>query len=169
MAAVAGDVGGFGFAFAIGAAVVAAGLGLTLTTRVCTFLLVHKAPPLSWIAADEIHFTFVKVGAHSCRWLRKEDLRLLGVESIITGGLTVVVYALVLVSIYRVFQIGTDVTEMKELLKDIKNNTAPSSQPMSATVASRPESPEALVRAVHSASYEQIDDAIADTVAQKPA
>ena len=67
----------------------------------------------------------LKSGGVTCRWLRKEDLRLLGIESIITGGLTVIVYALVLVSIYRVFQIGTDVGEMKELLKDIKNNTAP--------------------------------------------
>lgn len=92
---------------------------------------------------------------------------MLGIESIITGGLTVIIYALVLVSIYRVFQIGADVGEMKELLKDIKNNTAPAILPM-ASVASRPESPEALVRAVHSASYEQIDDAIADTVSQKP-
>jgi len=111
----------------------------------------------------------VKVGPPSCRWLRKEDLRLLGIESIITGGLTVVVYALLLVSIYRVFQIGADVGEMKELLKDIKNNMASSAFPTATTVASRPESPEALVRAVHSASYQQIDEAIADTVEQKRA
>jgi hypothetical protein len=93
---------------------------------------------------------------------------LLAIESIITGGLTVVLYALVLVSIYRVYQIGADVGEMKELLKDIKNNTASAKLPAS-TVASRPESPEALVRAVHSASYQQLDDAIADPVEQKPA
>jgi hypothetical protein len=111
----------------------------------------------------------VKVGPPSCRWFRKEDLRLLGIESIITGGLTVVVYALLLVSIYRVFQIGADVGEMKELLKDIKNNMASSGLPTATTVASRPESPEALVRAVHSASYQQIDEVIADTVEQKRA
>jgi hypothetical protein len=96
-------------------------------------------------------------------------LRLLGIESIITGGLTVVIYALVVVSIYRVFQIGSDVGEMKELLKDIKNNTASSALPAGSTVASRPESAEALVRAVHAASYQQIDEAIADTVDHKPA
>jgi uncharacterized membrane protein (UPF0136 family) len=42
MAAIAGDVVGLGFAFAPGAAIVVAGLGLALATRVCTFLLVHK-------------------------------------------------------------------------------------------------------------------------------
>ncbi len=121
------------------------------------------------MAATGIHFAFVKVAPRPCRWLGKEDLRLLAFESIITGGLTVIIYALVLVSIYRVFQIGTDVGEMKELLKDIKNNTAAAGLPAAATVASRPESPEALVRAVHAASYEQIDDAIAETVSHKPA
>ena len=94
---------------------------------------------------------------------------MLGFESIITGALTVIVYALVLVSIYRVFQLGTEVGEIKELLKDIKNNTAPAGVPMGLTASSLPESPEALVRAVHASSYSQIDDAIADPVSQRQA
>src|SRR5580704_9490250 len=49
VSATAGDVGGLGFPFAIGAAVTAAGLGLTLATRMCTFLLVHKRlRPVGW-------------------------------------------------------------------------------------------------------------------------
>jgi hypothetical protein len=121
------------------------------------------------MAADAIHFTFVKVGPQTSRWLRKEDLHLLGFESIITGGLTVIVYALVLVSIYRVFQLGTEIGEIKELLKDIKNNTAPATSPTGLTAVSHPESAEALVRAVHASLYSQIDDAIADPVSRQQA
>lgn len=94
---------------------------------------------------------------------------MLGFESIISGGLTVVVYALILVSIYRVFQIGTEVGEIKELLKDIKNNTAGAEAHTAPAASSRPESPEALVRAVHAASYEQIDAAIAQPAPQERA
>jgi hypothetical protein len=98
-------------------------------------------------------------------------LRLLGFESILTGGLTVIVYTLILVSIYRVFQIGTDVGEIKELLKEIKRNTAPvESQRAAATMGSHaPESAEALVRAVHSASYQEIVDSVVETSGNKPA
>jgi hypothetical protein len=82
-----------------------------------------------------------------------------GFESFIGGGLTVIVYTLILVSIYRVFQIGTEVSEIKELLKDIKRNTASGESQRSLThVSSPPESAEALVRAVHAASYQEIVD-----------
>ena len=94
---------------------------------------------------------------------------MIGFESIITGGLTVIVYTLVVVAIYRVFQIGTDVGEMKQLLKDIRRNTAPAESQGALTTVSRPDSPEALVRAVHAASYQELDDTIAEPAAQKPA
>jgi hypothetical protein len=94
---------------------------------------------------------------------------LAGIESIISGGLMVIVYTLILVAIYRVFQIGADVGEIKGLLKDIKRNTDPAESQTALRAVSRPESPEALVRAVHAASYQDLDAAIADTAPQKPA
>ena len=88
---------------------------------------------------------------------------MLGFESIIGGGLTVIVYTLILVSIYRVFQIGTDVGEIKELLKDIKRSAASGESQQPTTEVSRPpESAEALVRAVHAASYQEIVDSVGE-------
>jgi hypothetical protein len=122
------------------------------------------------MAAQRIHFTFVKVATGCNRSSRRGNLRLSGFESIIGGGLTVIVYTLILVSIYRVFQIGADVGEIKELLKDIKRNTA-SAEPRKAMaeVSRPPESAEALVRAVHAASYEEIVDSAVEPAGKKPA
>jgi hypothetical protein len=56
MATIAGDVDGLGFTFAVSAAILAAGLGLALTARMCTFLLIHKrlhevgSPPKGFIS-----------------------------------------------------------------------------------------------------------------------
>jgi len=83
---------------------------------------------------------------------------LLSFEAILTTGLTVVIYTVILVAIYRVFQIGADVSEMKQLLKDIRRNTSRDNQAVAVTPA--PESAEALVRAVHAASYEDLDETI---------
>ena len=92
-----------------------------------------------------------------------------GFESIISGGLMVIVYTLVLVAIYRVFQIGADVSEIKQLLKKIERNTAAAASPDTLTVGSQADSPEALVRAIHAASYQDLDATIAETSPRKPA
>jgi len=116
-----------------------------------------------------IYFTFVKVAKRVRRYSGKEDLRLVGFESIITGGLTVIVYTLIVIAVYRVFQIGTDVGEMKQLLKDIRRNTAPADSQGALTTVTRPDSAEALVRAIHAASYQELDDTIAEPATHKPA
>jgi hypothetical protein len=91
---------------------------------------------------------------------------LAGFASIISGALMVIVYTLILVSIYRIFQIGADVGEMKQLLKDIKQNTSRTAVAPAAVapppLAAPPSSAEALVRAVHAASYEEIVNSIPD-------
>ena len=91
-----------------------------------------------------------------------------GFGTIVGGGLTLIFYAVILALAYRIFQMASDVTEIKELLRDIKRNTAASADaPVQALgTGVRPDSAEALVRAVHRASYQEIDDAIAD--ADKP-
>lgn len=91
---------------------------------------------------------------------------MLGFETIITGALTVIIYVLVLVAIYRIFQISGDVREMKETLKGIRSG-AVRTQPGAAAVPS-PDSAEALVRAVHAASWQEIDDSIAEAQRKEP-
>jgi hypothetical protein len=92
----------------------------------------------------------------------REGLRLLSLGPIISGLITVVTYSLLMLSIFKIFQIGTDVKEMKELLKDLRRN-APLDQARQAPAVSPPASPEELVRAVHAASYEEIDEAIEES------
>lgn len=80
-----------------------------------------------------------------------------GLETFISSGMTVLSYALVLFAAYKIFQIGTDVAEMKQLLKDIRRNTS-GQENRPVTVSSQPTSAEELVRAVHAASYEDLDE-----------
>ncbi len=73
-------------------------------------------------------------------------------QYIISGALTLIVYGMVLFGVYRIFMISTDVSEIKTLLRDIKRNTGIS------PTASYANSPEALVRAVHAASYSDLEE-----------
>ncbi|HTS76723.1 MAG TPA: hypothetical protein VMG40_10995 [Bryobacteraceae bacterium] len=88
---------------------------------------------------------------------------MLSLEPIISGLITVVTYSLLMLSIFKIFQIGTDVKEMKELLKDLRRNAPLLDQARQAPAVSPPASPEELVRAVHAASYEEIDEAIGES------
>ena len=67
----------------------------------------------------------------------------------ISGLMTILVYALILFAVFKIFQIATDLSEIKELLKDIKRNTEDSSASGLSTIRS----PESLMRAVAAASY----------------
>ncbi len=73
-------------------------------------------------------------------------------QFIISGALTLIIYAMVLFAVYKVFQMSKDITEIKGLLSDIKRNTT-----VIAPVPSYAHSPESLVRAVHAASYSDLD------------
>jgi hypothetical protein len=72
-------------------------------------------------------------------------------QLIISGLLTLIVYGLALFAVYRIFQISTDVSEIKELLRAIKRNTenVPAAAAPPRTALPQPQSAEALVRAVH--------------------
>lgn len=71
-------------------------------------------------------------------------------ELVVSGILSLIIYSIVLLAVYKVFQIRNDVTEMKELLQTIKRNTEqiPAAAKTEAAEAA-PQSAEALVRAVH--------------------
>jgi hypothetical protein len=71
---------------------------------------------------------------------------------LISGLISIFAYALVVFTGYKVWQISNDVAELNEVVKDIRRNTD------SQVPVSQPTSPEALVRAVHAASYSEIVD-----------
>lgn len=66
---------------------------------------------------------------------------------IISGLVSVVMYSLVIFGIYKVFQIGVDVNEIRDLLRDIKRNTQDLSP-----LPSQVQSPVPLQRALNSYS-----------------
>ena len=69
---------------------------------------------------------------------------------------SIIAFLLLLAGVYKVFQMSTDLREIKELLRDIKRNTQqvfPSRAP--GGDAPGPISPEELVRAVHAQSFDE--------------
>ena len=79
--------------------------------------------------------------------------------------MTLIFYGVIAAALYRIYQMGSDVAEIRELLKAIKRNTELANPAPAAVAAEAHNSPEALVRAVHAASYQELDSAIADQAA----
>ena len=70
----------------------------------------------------------------------------------IFGGLvSLVVYGVVIFAVYKVFQMAGDMSEIKEILRDIRRNTEDKTFHDAA-----PHSAESLVRAVNAASYSEL-------------
>ena len=67
----------------------------------------------------------------------------------VSSVMSIVVYSLLLFGAFKVVQIATELSEIKELLKDIKRNTEDNSP----TALSAVRSPENLMRAVAAATY----------------
>ena len=73
----------------------------------------------------------------------------MGISHIVLNGLiSIVAYGLLVFSVYKVYQIANEVSEIKEMVRDIKRNT----DDAALGNLTRPQSPEALIRAVNSAS-----------------
>jgi len=70
-------------------------------------------------------------------------------DTVLNVVLSLTAYAAVMAGVLKLFQIGTDLGEIKDLLRDIKSNTNDSMSPAIST----PESPEHLLRAVSAESY----------------
>jgi len=75
-------------------------------------------------------------------------------QLVVSGVITLMVYSVMLFGVYKIFQLATEVAEIKDMLREIRRNTM-AIPPV--TQGSGPESAEALVRAVH-ASYENLDE-----------
>lgn len=67
------------------------------------------------------------------------------VPMIISEIVSIVLYSLVICGVYKLFQIGVDVSEIRDLLRDIKRNTQDA-----LPVPSQAQSPVPLSRAVNS-------------------
>ena len=77
----------------------------------------------------------------------------MGTFQVMIGGvISIVFYSVVLGGLYKLFQISSDLGEIKDLLKDIRRNTELAPPP---GLASR-ESSESLMRAVSAVSYEDL-------------
>jgi hypothetical protein len=67
---------------------------------------------------------------------------------------TLVMFFMVGTGVLKLFQLATDVREMKDALLDIRRSTKESAHPFAApTAASGTPTPEELVRSVHAQSY----------------
>ena len=79
----------------------------------------------------------------------------------LSSAMSIAILACIVAGVMKVFQMSSDLRELKDILHDIKRNTqvvtpvAPAVAP--ATPSAGPMSPEALVRAVHAQSYESLE------------
>jgi hypothetical protein len=79
----------------------------------------------------------------------------------LSSAMTIAILACIVAGVLKIFQISSDLRELKDVLHEIKRNT----QVMSPVQPVQPEppqpagplSPEALVRAVHAQSYESLE------------
>jgi hypothetical protein len=71
-------------------------------------------------------------------------------QEVISGLMSTVVYAVLVFAVVKIYAISVEVSEIKELLRDIKRNTEDHLPP---AFAAQAVSPESLVRAVHASSY----------------
>jgi hypothetical protein len=72
--------------------------------------------------------------------------------ALLGSATTLVLFFCVIAGVIKLFQISTDVRELKDVLLDIKRNTQDLSVARPASAPSGPLSPEALVRAIHAQS-----------------
>jgi len=64
--------------------------------------------------------------------------------------MTTIIYAVLVFAVVKIYAISVEVSEIKELLRDIKRNTE---EHVPSAFAPHAVSPESLVRAVHASSY----------------
>ncbi len=72
------------------------------------------------------------------------------------AGTTLGMFALVVAGVMKLFQLASDVHELKDVLQDIRRNTQPHAAPSLGTSAlgvSGAPTPEELVRAVHAQTF----------------
>jgi hypothetical protein len=71
-------------------------------------------------------------------------------QEVITGLMSTIAYAVIVFAVVKIYAISVEVSEIKELLRDIKRNTE---DHLPSALAPHAASPESLIRAVHASSY----------------
>jgi hypothetical protein len=77
------------------------------------------------------------------------------IQTVIGSVLTLLVYGLVIASVYKVFQIGKDVTEIKSLVSDIKLNMQNRIDASSSDAHTLAGNPQDLLRAIRGTSLNE--------------
>ncbi len=72
--------------------------------------------------------------------------------ALLGSATTLILFFCVIAGVIKIFQISTDVRELKDVLQDIRRNTQDLGVARPASPEAGPLSPEALVRAVHAQS-----------------
>ena len=62
------------------------------------------------------------------------------IQALFTSLVTIMVYGIIIAAVFKLFQIGKDLGEIKDLLQDIKRNTQDVPPPMAAPYSSGAES-----------------------------
>jgi len=76
------------------------------------------------------------------------------VQELVSSVFTFVVYALIFAGVYKIFQMSTELGEIKDLLRDIRRNTDHHLNPPAASEQSPPsQSPDDLLRALRDQNY----------------
>ncbi len=70
---------------------------------------------------------------------------------------TLIAYGVIIVAVWKIFAISSEVAILKQMLRDIQRNTEDRSL---AALASNSQSPESLARALNAAAYREVDPAI---------
>ena len=85
----------------------------------------------------------------------------MGAPEIVFGGaMSIIAWVVIVVAVYKIFAIQTELSEIKEIVKDIKLNTEDKS-PDAFNARLQSQSPAPLMQAVNAASYStaEIDSA----------
>lgn len=75
-------------------------------------------------------------------------------QLLISGVMSILVYAVIAFAVYKIFGIAADLTEIKDVLKEIKRNTEDQSPEAFAARHPIAQSQANLMRAVSTASYQ---------------
>ncbi len=68
-----------------------------------------------------------------------------------------VIYGIIVVAVWKIFAISSELAQVKEMVREIQRNT---DERAITSLASNPQSPESLARALNAAAYREVDPAI---------
>ena len=110
---------------------------------------------LNEVALEMIKEHYVKTGRGSFE-MTPARRKMAIIPEMLSTLMTMVVMGCIIGGVFKLFQIATDLREMKDLLRDIKRNSSDALQPVAAPPP-QVDSTESLMRAVHGDSYTSVN------------